>query len=69
MEVDRGKVNQMMMTYCNGNYNRFARELGVDPSHLYKFINSGVGGGKKLVGAIMKFCVSKGLSFEDYVRL
>jgi len=69
MELDKGKVFELMNKYCGGNYNRFARTLGVDPAHLYRFLNTGVGGGKKLVGAVMKFCKEYGLEFEDYIQL
>jgi hypothetical protein len=68
MELNKEKVFELMNKYCGGNYNRFARTLGVDPAHLYRFINTGVGGGKKLVGAIMKFCKEYNLDFEDYIQ-
>lgn len=68
MRVNRLKVAELMSTYCSGNYNRFARELEIDPSHLHRFITTGVGGGKKLLGAIMKFCKLKGLNFEEYIE-
>ena len=56
MKLIRIKVAELMSTYCSGNYNRFARELEIDPSHLHRFLTTEVGGGKKLVGAILKFC-------------
>ena len=67
MEAKRSKVVELMNDYCNGNYNRFGRELGVDPSHLYRFLTEGVGGGKKIVGAVIKFCKKNGLNYEDYI--
>lgn len=69
MRVNRVKVAELMTTYCSGNYNRFARELEIDPSHLHRFITTGVGGGKKLLGSIMKFTKEKGLNFEDYIEM
>lgn len=42
MEVNRQKVHDLMNTNCTENYNRFARKIGVDPSHLYRFLNTGV---------------------------
>ncbi|HHV98308.1 MAG TPA: hypothetical protein GXX36_01840 [Clostridiaceae bacterium] len=69
MKIKRQKVMELMDTYCNGNYNRFGRELGIDPSHLYRFINKGIGGGKKLAGAVIKFCKVNSLDFEDYIEL
>ena len=60
---------EMMNGYCDGNYNKFAKELGIDPSHLYRFMNTGVGGGKKLVGAVIKYCRENKLNFEDYIEI
>jgi hypothetical protein len=69
MELKRDKIFELMKKYCAGNYNRFARELKIDPSHLYRFLNTGVGGGKKIVGALMRFCKEKNLEFEEYVDI
>jgi len=69
MEVNRSKVHELMKTHCAGNYNRFARELGVDPSHLYRFLTTGVGGGKKILMSVMKYCKLNGLEFEDYINI
>lgn len=69
MKLNREKVTELMYEYTNGNYSRFARQLNVDPSHLHRFLKSDIGGGKKIVGAVMKFCKEKGLSFEDYIDL
>jgi len=69
MEANRSRVTDLMNTYCAGNYNRFAKELGVDPSHLYRFLTSGIGGGKKIVGSVIRFCKEKGLDFEEYIDI
>lgn len=69
MEVNRHKIRDLMKTKCEGNYNRFARELGVDPSHLYRFLNTGVGGGKKILMSVMKYCKTNGLDFEEYISI
>jgi hypothetical protein len=69
MEVNRQKVRDLMNANCAGNYNRFARELGVDPSHLYRFLKTGVGGGKKILMSVIKYCKVNGLNFEDYMNI
>ncbi len=69
MEVNRCKVQELMKTKCAGNYNRFARELGVDPSHLYRYLNTGIGGGKKILMSIMKYCKLNGLDFDEYISI
>jgi hypothetical protein len=69
MELFKDKVSELMQNYCDGNYNRFARELDVDVSQLYRFIKTGVGGGSKVIGGVIKFCKVKNLNFEDYIRI
>lgn len=69
MELYKDKVTELMHDYCGGNYNRFARELGVDVSQLYRFIKTGVGGGSKVIGGVIRFCKEKNLNFEDYVHI
>lgn len=69
MKVNRMKVVLLMLEHCNGNYNQFARELGINPSHIYRYLNSGIGEGRKLVGAIIKFCKDRGINYEEYVEL
>jgi transposase InsO family protein len=67
MKVNRDKTIQLMNEYCAGNYTRFARELGVDPSHIHRYLKNDIGGGKKIVGAVINFCKSRGINFEDYI--
>ena len=69
MKANRMKVSQLMHKYFNGNYTWFGRELGVNPSQLHRYLNTGVGGGKKIIGAILKFCKRKGLNFEEYIDM
>lgn len=69
MKAKREKMNQLMQTYCDGNYNKFARELDVDPSHLYRYMIKGIGGGKKLIGSLMKFCIKHGLDYGEYIDI
>ena len=69
MNLKREKVKELMDFYFQGNYTQFAKALGVDASHLYRFISTGVGGGKKLLGCLMGFCKEKNLNFEDYIEI
>ncbi len=69
MMLRRDKVIELMNTYCGGNYNQFARELGVPVSNLYNFMQTSYGGGTKMIGAVARFCKEKGLDFEDYIEL
>lgn len=69
MKLNRDKVEKLMDLYFGGCYNRFARELEVDPSQLYRFIKSGRCAGNKLIGAIIRFCKSRGLDYEGYLEI
>lgn len=69
MTANRENIFKLMKDNFDGNYNRFARELQIDPAHLYRYLNTGVGGGKKIIGAVMKYCIKNGLKFEDYIIL
>lgn len=69
MKPSADKMAVLMNSFFEGNYHKFARELQVDPSHLYRFMTNGVGGGSKLLGALYKLCMEKGLKFEDYIEI
>lgn len=67
--LNREKIMDLMKKYCNGNYNQFGRELGVDPAHLYRFLNTGVGGGKKMIFCLMDFCERNKLNYKNYFEM
>jgi hypothetical protein len=69
MELKREKISELIRDDFNGNNARFAHEIDVDPSHIYRFLKTGVGGGKKIYGAIFKLCKEKGYNIEDYIKL
>lgn len=69
MGLKKEKMIELMNTNFNGNYNRFARELNVDPSHLYRFLKTGIGGGSKIMGAVLKYCKENNMMFEEYIQL
>ncbi len=68
-QISSEKISELMKRFCGGNYNRFARELGVDPSHLHRFLKTGAGGGKKVIFGIAKFCKEKEVDFYDYLEM
>ncbi len=63
----REKMMALMKEYCRGNYNQFSRELGVDPAHLHRFLNTGVGGGKKIIFGLIDFCEKNRLDYKNYM--
>lgn len=65
-QLSREKMSALMKAHCNGNYNLFGRELGVDAGHLYRFLNTGVGGGKKVMLGLMDYCIKNKLDYHAF---
>lgn len=65
--INREKMLELMQSQCRGNYNLFGRQLGVDPAHLYRFLNTGVGGGKKMLFALIEYCDQHHLNFKQFL--
>lgn len=64
--INREKMFELMKERCHGNYNLFGRQLGIDPAHLHRFLNTGVGGGKKMIIALIKYCEQHHLNFTQF---
>jgi hypothetical protein len=55
MKLKTDKVYELMNTHYKGNYTQFAKAIELDPSHIHRFLRLGIGGGKKVIGAVMRF--------------
>ncbi len=66
-QLDKAKMMQLMTEQCKGNYNLFARELGIDPGHLHRFLNTGVGGGKKMIFGLMDYCSRNNIDYRKFL--
>lgn len=70
MYLNKDKLFDLMNKECEGNYNAFAREIGVNVAHLHRFINNAESvAGPKLLGAVAKYCEKHGLDYRDYIFL
>ena len=67
--LNRERIKELMNSRFLGNYNKFSRELGVDPAHLYRFLNTGVGGGKKIIFSLIDYCEKNKLDYKKYIEL
>ncbi len=67
--LNRDKIRELMNSRYMGNYNKFSRDLGVDPAHLYRFLNTGVGGGKKIIFSLIDYCEKNKLDYKKYIEL
>lgn len=68
MGLNRNKLIELLKTEFDGNYSKLARELGIDISHLYRFLNTGVGGGRKMLVSVIALCKRRGLNFDNYLE-
>lgn len=69
LKLSREKIMELMKNHCDGNYNRFGKELGVDPAHLHRFLNTGIGGGKKMIFSLMEYCERNSLNYKNYIEM
>ena len=69
MKLKREKILELMNNYTFCNYNRFVRDLKVDPAHLHRFLRFGVCGSKKIVLAMIKFCKENNLDVYEYIDM
>ena len=67
--LNRDKIRELMNSRYLDNYNKFSRDLGVDPAHLYRFLNTGVGGGKKIIFSLIDYCEKNKLDYKKYIEL
>jgi hypothetical protein len=65
-QLNKEKMMDLMMTQYSGNYTRFGRELGIDPGHLYRFLNDGIGGGKTMIFSLMNLCDKNNLDYRVF---
>lgn len=69
MFLNKSKVKELMNQEAEGNYNEFARQLGIDVAQLHRVLNTDSNAGPKMLGKFMLFCNKKKLNFNDYIFL
>lgn len=69
MKANVENLRKLLDERFSGRYVNMARALELDDSHLHTFFTRGTGGGKKLFGAIMAYCLQNGLNYQDYIIL
>lgn len=70
LDIKKELVIELMKEYCEGNFNAFSRELGLNVAHVYRtLVNKKSKAGPKFLGALMNFCEKKGLNYKDYIFL
>ena len=70
MELNMGALNILLREKFNGNQAEMARKLGISKYQLNIIINTnGTHAGKKVFGAILKYCKVNNYNYEDYIFL
>ena len=70
MEINMGAFNTLLREKFNNNQAEMARTIGISKYQLNIILNSnGQKAGKKVMGAIIKFCDNRGYNFRDYIFL
>lgn len=69
MRLNIQALNGLMNDKCDGNYNAFARETGVNVSLLYKLLNGKAGAGLKTINRLIDYLQASNLNIEDYIFL
>ena len=70
MEINMGAFNTLLRERFNNNQSEMAKALNISRYQLNMIINhNGKNAGKKIIGAIIKYCDSNNYNFRDYIFL
>nr|DAM73435.1 MAG TPA: DNA-binding transcriptional regulator [Caudoviricetes sp.] len=70
MEINMGAFNTLLREKFNNNQSEMAKVLNISRYQLNMIINhNGKNAGKKIIGAIIKYCDSNNYNFRDYIFL
>lgn len=70
MEINMGAFNTLLREKFDNNQAKMATVLGINRHQLNMILNNkGKNAGKKVIGAIIKFCKENNYNFEDYIFL
>lgn len=70
MEINMGAFTTLLRERFNNNQAEMAKTLNINRHQLNMVLNhQGRNAGKKVIGAIIKFCDSNNYDFRDYIFL
>lgn len=70
MEINMGAFNTLLREKFDNNQSKMARELDISRYQLNMILNhNGRNAGKKVLGAIIKYCDKNNYNFRDYIFL
>lgn len=70
MEINMGAFNTLLREKFNNNQSEMAKILNISRYQLNMVLNhNGKNAGKKIIGAIIKYCDENNYNFRDYIFL
>lgn len=70
MEINLGALNVLLREKFSNNQAKMAKTLGISRYQLNIILNhGGKSAGKKIIGAIIRYCNDNGYDFKDYIFL
>ena len=69
MEINIENLEHLLEDRFDGNQSKMARVLGITKYQLNKVLKTGRCAGKKIIGAIIKYCEINELDFHKYIFL
>lgn len=70
MEINMGAFKTLLREKFNNNQAQMAKEMGISRFQLNTILNNrGKSAGKKIIGAIIKYCDKNNYNFRDYIFL
>lgn len=70
MEINMGAFNTLLREKFNNNQAEMAKALNISRYQLNMILNhNGKNAGKKVIGAVIKYCDSNNYNFKDYIFL
>ncbi len=70
MEVNIGALKTLLREKFNNNQAKMAETLSINRHQLNNILNhNGKNAGKKVIGAIIKYCDIHNFNFRDYIFL
>jgi hypothetical protein len=70
MEINMGAFNTLLREKFNNNQAKMAKEFEISRYQLNMILkHNGKSAGKKIIGAIIKYCENNNYNFRDYIFL
>ncbi len=70
MEINMGAFKTLLREKFNNNQSEMSKSLGINRHQLNMILtHNGKNAGKKVIGAIIRYCDTNNYNFRDYIFL